>query len=109
MGLTKLCTVSELAEGEMRDFQVDGKELVVTWCEGEQPAAFDAACPHEGISLAFGDFDGRHLVCGAHMWSFDAATGEGVFPGDCSLRRRPLRIEGADVFIDLQDESVPTA
>ena len=90
----------------MRDFEIDGKEVVVPWCAGAAPAAFDAACPHEGISLAFGEFDGQTIVCGAHGWSFDARNGEGVYPGNCRLRRYPLRIVGADVLIDLRDDSL---
>lgn len=100
----RLCVLSELAEGEMRDFQIRGREVVVTWCKGAAPAAFDARCPHEGISLAFGEFDGVELVCGAHQWSFDGRTGACIFPGDCSLRRYPLRVHNGEVFIDLADE-----
>lgn len=108
MGLTKLCTVSDLAEGEMRDFEVEDKEVIVAWCAGAHPAAFDAACPHQGVSLAMGEFDGRQVVCGAHKWSFDGCTGESVLPRGRRLKVYPLRIEGADVFVDLQDQSVPT-
>lgn len=97
----RLCSLDDLAEGEMRDFQVGDREVVVTWCAGAAPAAFDARCPHEGISLAFGEFDGRELVCGAHQWSFDGRTGECIFPGECRLRSYPLRIVDSDVLIDL--------
>lgn len=100
---TRLCTLSDLAEGEMRDFQIGGQEVVVTWCKGAAPAAFDARCPHEGISLAFGEFDGVELVCGAHQWSFDGRTGACIFPGECSLRGYPLRFENDEVFVDLGD------
>jgi toluene monooxygenase system ferredoxin subunit len=106
MGLVKLCTVTDLVEGEMRDFEVNGTEVIVAWCQGAAPSAFDAACPHQGISLGFGEFDGKHIVCGAHEWSFDARTGEGIYPGGCRLNAHPLRIEGVDVLIDVQSQSV---
>jgi toluene monooxygenase system ferredoxin subunit len=102
MSSKTLCTLGDLAEGEMRDFVVDGREIVVTWVKGGGPRAFDARCPHEGISLAFGEFDGQELVCGAHQWSFDGASGECLFPGNCRLQRYGLRLEGDQVLIELR-------
>lgn len=99
--MKKLCSIGDLAEGEMRDFEVEGQEVIVTWPTGSAPKAYDAACPHEGISLAFGEFDGKVLVCGAHQWSFDAATGCGIFPEGCKLKSRRLEIRGDDVLVDL--------
>lgn len=101
MAFEKLCDLADLAEGEMRDFLLDGREVVVTWARGGRPCAFDARCPHEGISLAFGEFDGNELVCGAHQWSFDGQTGECIFPGNCRLQAYPLRLEGDQVFVEL--------
>lgn len=101
MALKKLCDLTDLAEGEMRDFIIDGREVVVTWKEGGAPCAFDAKCPHEGVSLAFGDFDGTTLVCGAHGWSFDGQTGECSFPGQCRLQAYLIRVEAGEVFIEL--------
>lgn len=89
----------------MRDFSLDGKEFVIAWIRGGVPKAYDAACPHQGISLAFGEFDGQVIVCGAHDWTFDAATGRGVSPEDCQLQGRPLKIIGDDVLIEIEEAS----
>jgi len=97
--MKKICTRQQLREGEMRDFELDGREFIITWIQGDEPRAYDAACPHQGISLAFGEFDGRVIVCGAHDWSFDASTGRGISPEDCHLKVCPLEIVGNDVFI----------
>ena len=34
------------------------------------------ACPHRGIPLSYGRFDGRVLECSYHGWKFDACSGQ---------------------------------
>jgi toluene monooxygenase system ferredoxin subunit len=99
--MRRVCAVQDLAVGEMREFELEGKEIIITWPTGGEPKAYDAACPHEGISLAFGEFDGEVLICGGHQWSFDARTGCGIFPEDCQLKSYPLVISGDEVLVDI--------
>jgi phenylpropionate dioxygenase-like ring-hydroxylating dioxygenase large terminal subunit len=33
------------------------------------------SCPHRGIPLSYGHFDGKNLQCSYHGWEFDACTG----------------------------------
>ena len=99
MNERKLCRLQDLKEGEMTAFDLGAREVIVLWPAGGEPRAYDGACPHQGISLGFGEFDGRLLVCGAHQWSFDASTGQGVMPPDCRLKALALRIEGGDVML----------
>jgi phenylpropionate dioxygenase-like ring-hydroxylating dioxygenase large terminal subunit len=34
------------------------------------------SCPHRGIPLSYGHFDGRTLECSYHGWKFDACSGQ---------------------------------
>ena len=36
------------------------------------------ACPHRGIPLSYGQFDGRKVRCAYHGWEFEAASGRCV-------------------------------
>jgi phenylpropionate dioxygenase-like ring-hydroxylating dioxygenase large terminal subunit len=36
------------------------------------------SCPHRGIPLSYGRFDGKNLECGYHGWKFDGCTGQCV-------------------------------
>jgi len=36
------------------------------------------SCPHRGIPLSYGRFDGQVLECGYHGWRFDACSGRCV-------------------------------
>jgi phenylpropionate dioxygenase-like ring-hydroxylating dioxygenase large terminal subunit len=45
--------------------------------EGKAFAMRDA-CPHRGIPLSYGHFDGKNLQCSYHGWEFDACSGRCV-------------------------------
>ena len=45
--------------------------------EGKAFAMRDS-CPHRGIPLSYGHFDGKNLQCSYHGWEFDACTGRCV-------------------------------
>jgi len=41
-----------------------------------QSFAMRDACPHRGIPLSYGHFDGKNLQCSYHGWEFDACSGK---------------------------------
>ena len=43
--------------------------------EGKAFAMRDA-CPHRGIPLSYGHFDGKNVQCSYHGWEFDACSGQ---------------------------------
>lgn len=100
MSFTKVCTLDDLWEGEMEPFTVNGHEIVVVCAEGGEIKAFQGVCPHQDIALAEGQFDGKKLICRAHLWQFDAATGKGINPDDCALAEYPVKIDGDDVYVE---------
>jgi len=40
------------------------------------PFALHDACPHRGMPLSYGGFDGQHLECSYHGWKFEAHSGQ---------------------------------
>jgi phenylpropionate dioxygenase-like ring-hydroxylating dioxygenase large terminal subunit len=40
-----------------------------------QPFALRDSCPHRGMPLSYGRFDGQQLECSYHGWTFDVASG----------------------------------
>jgi toluene monooxygenase system ferredoxin subunit len=99
-----VCGVDDLWEGDMDTREVDGKEVLLVWPEDGALAAYQPLCPHQGVPLIEGKFDGKTLVCRAHQWIFDGHTGKGINPSDCKLATFPLRIEDGKVLVDLDVE-----
>ena len=72
----------------MRSVEIYGKNLAKAMLlevplvlgrtsEGKAFAMRDA-CPHRGIPLSYGHFDGKNLQCSYHGWEFDACSGRCV-------------------------------
>ena len=40
------------------------------------PFALQDACPHRGMPLSYGQFDGQQVECSYHGWRFDAHSGQ---------------------------------
>ena len=62
-----------------------GEPLVICRNQQGQPFALRDICPHRGMPLSFGQFDGNRLECSYHGWQFD-------MNGRC--RHIPALIEG---------------
>src|SRR5215469_5506684 len=41
-----------------------------------KPFAMRDACPHRGMPLSCGQFDGHQIECSYHGWRFDATSGQ---------------------------------
>jgi phenylpropionate dioxygenase-like ring-hydroxylating dioxygenase large terminal subunit len=54
--------------------------------------ALHDACPHRGMPLSCGAFDGEQLECSYHGWKFDAASGQ--------CREIPSLTAGQDLKVD---------
>lgn len=100
----RLCAVSELAEGQARQFALPLAErpleaFVVKW-RGRLHAYINS-CPHTGVALnwlphEFFDLDGRHIQCAMHGALFRPDDGYCVW-GPCAGRAlSPLTVEVQD-------------
>jgi phenylpropionate dioxygenase-like ring-hydroxylating dioxygenase large terminal subunit len=52
--------------------------LVLGRTSDGQSFALRDACPHRGIPLSYGRFDGQNVQCSYHGWEFDAGSGKCV-------------------------------
>src|SRR6266550_6910864 len=50
--------------------------LVIGRDRSGQPFALRDACPHRGMPLSCGRFDGEQVECSYHGWRFDAQSGQ---------------------------------
>ena len=52
--------------------------LVLGRTDAGKPFAMRDSCPHRGIPLSYGRFDGKNLECSYHGWKFDGCSGQCV-------------------------------
>ncbi|AKU94378.1 Toluene-4-monooxygenase, subunit TmoC [Labilithrix luteola] len=101
MAFARAATVSDVWEGEPFACRVSGKPVLLVRF-GADVVAYADRCAHLGFALSKGKLEGHVLTCGAHHWSFDARSGAGLNPRDACLVRYPVRLEGDDVFVDVE-------
>lgn len=95
----EVCAEDELWDGEMDAFDVGEHEVLLVRLDGRYHA-YDGICPHQSVSLADGELtDAGVLICSAHQWQFDAASGNGVNPATVCLTRFPVKVEDGRVFV----------
>ncbi len=101
MAYQRACSADELWEGEMLEVEVGDHTVLLVRLDGGDVRAYQGNCPHQAFQLSEGTFEGGVLMCPAHQWTFDAASGQGVNPGNCRLAVYPVRIDGDDVMVEV--------
>jgi phenylpropionate dioxygenase-like ring-hydroxylating dioxygenase large terminal subunit len=64
-----------LREGKLAKAMLLGIPLVLGGSKGGQPFAMRDSCPHRGIPLSEGWFDGDRVTCRYHGWEFEPCSG----------------------------------
>jgi len=71
---------NQLRRGQLAKTMLLEQPLVIGRGRGRdqpgQPFALRDACPHRGMPLSCGHFDGQQIECSYHGWRFDAHSGQ---------------------------------
>ena len=98
--LVRIGNAADIADGQMRVFDVAGTKVNVANASGHL-YAFDDTCTHMGCSLANGELDGTTMTCVCHGSQFDVASGAVLRrPAQRSVRSRRVQVEGADLLAE---------
>jgi len=114
MGTHLVARASEIAPGERKIVQVEGRSIGVFNIGGEY-FALRNVCPHQGAPLCLGQLtgtalpsrpgeyrwarEGEILVCPWHAWEFDVRTGRSVFNPHLT------RVKAYDVSVERRGEA----
>ena len=102
----RVCQTSDVAENDMRAFEVDGQPVLIANIGGEYYAIGDT-CSHAEASLSEGLLNGEELTveCPLHGAIFDLKTGEALeFPADEPVAAYKVVIDGDDVFLETEGD-----
>ncbi len=64
-------SASELKRGEMKRQMLCNRPFLILRDENGEVSALDDHCPHRGIPLSDGNFDGKEVECCYHGWKFN--------------------------------------
>ena len=91
--------VGELATGDIKAVEVDGRKIVVVR-DGDAYFATQRQCLHQGGDLSEGIVSRGFLICPVHGWKFSVATGVHEISPETCLATYAVRIEGDDILVD---------
>ena len=106
MSWKTICKAGDVDQGHIREFDIDGLEVLVSNIDGEM-RVYPPMCPHMEEPLDGSAFcKGAIMTCSKHLWQWDLATGEPVGPGEndrCMLMYES-RMEGDSLMANLAEE-----
>jgi pyruvate oxidase len=98
-----LSNKDELKEGRVMTVTAGHKDLCLSHWKGKL-TALDNKCPHQGGPLGEGSIENGQIRCPWHGWDFCPHGGSsGDF--DDGLETFPLKVEGDEVYVGLEQEA----
>ncbi|MBI4181208.1 MAG: non-heme iron oxygenase ferredoxin subunit [Chloroflexi bacterium] len=100
MELLRLSTTKEVPPGEMHQFKIKGKELLVVNIDNHF-YCLEARCTHAGAPLTEGTLDGDVLTCPWHGSRFRVTDGSIVGgPASKPLNTYKITIKDDQLFVE---------
>ncbi len=104
MSWKRICSLGDLQQDGLRQFDVDGIPIVLARFDDEV-RAIPPACPHMEEPLAqSGLCSGGMLTCTKHLWQWDLRTGEERGDAEKPLLMYDVKLEGDDVHVFVEHE-----
>jgi 3-phenylpropionate/trans-cinnamate dioxygenase ferredoxin component len=101
----RACSLSDVPEGEALGVELGEEPVAIVRTCGEVFAIRDV-CSHAEVPLSEGEIDGRTIECWLHGSRFDLRTGKPTgLPATEPVPVYPVKIEGDDVLVDINQES----
>lgn len=95
--------VGEIAPGEVKNFDLQGRRAVVCNVEGEY-FCVDDVCSHDGGPLGQGELYGDQIECPRHGAMFDVKTGRAVtLPAVTGIDTHEVRVEDGEIRVKTND------
>ncbi len=109
-----LAETNDLSEGTMKNFKLNGQDILVALINGNYYAT-DSYCPHMGGALFHGKLEGTIVTCPRHGSQFDLRNGHvvrwlkgtglitsigKVLKPPRKLTTYPIKLENGKIFIE---------
>lgn len=103
----KIAATDEVAPGELKQFELEGRPVGLCNIGGEF-YAFEDICTHQFAHLSEGEFDGESEVkCPLHGARFDVQSGEAKsLPAVKPVPTHEVKVEDGAVYVALNEKQV---
>ncbi len=98
----RVCSTADCQPGQALELVADDRVIALFKLKG-QFYALDGICPHQGGPLGTGAVCGCVVTCPWHGWQFDVTTGQHQTIPSLEQTGFPVKVEGDDVFVDLEE------
>jgi 3-phenylpropionate/trans-cinnamate dioxygenase ferredoxin subunit len=103
MSFVRACSTADVEAGAALGVTVDDVAVAVVRDGDDWYAVYDE-CSHAAIPLSEGEVEGNQIECWLHGSMFDLRTGKPTnLPATDPVAIYPVRIEGDDVLVDVQN------
>lgn len=100
MAFVKVANIADLPPDSLQEVQVGENYYAICNVAGEIHA-MSGVCLHRGGPLGQGALHGTTVVCPWHGWEWDCRTGANSFDPDQKVATFPVKVEGAEIWIDV--------
>ena len=100
MAFARAGKAAEVAQGTIREFQVEGKAVAIANVGGKFHAISNT-CLHRGGPLGEGVLEGNIVTCPWHGWEYDVTTGKIKQNATVGVASYPVEVRGDDIFVDV--------
>lgn len=101
MAFCRVGSLADIPESGLLRVTVDETDVLLVRLSDGVYAVSDA-CTHAGVSLSGGWLEGDTLCCPRHGGKFAARSGKATaFPAVSPLDRFAVRMEGSDIYVDV--------
>ncbi|BBF65877.1 nitrite reductase small subunit NirD [Acidithiobacillus sp. 'AMD consortium'] len=98
-----LGTLEEIPAWGGRYVETPEGQIAILRNENDEVFAVSNQCPHRGGPLSEGFVSGKLVFCPLHNWQIDLEKGEAVAPDSGCVKRFPIRMEGEQIWLGLQE------
>jgi nitrite reductase/ring-hydroxylating ferredoxin subunit len=100
-GFVKVGTTGDLASGQGKKVEADGKKIALFNVDGTY-YAIDDTCTHRGGPLSEGELTGTEVTCPWHGAIFDLTTGKVLGPpATKGVTRYNVRVSGSSIEVEV--------
>lgn len=100
-GFVKVATTGDLAPGQGKMVEVNGKKIALFNLEGSF-YAIDDTCTHRGGPLSEGEIEGEQVTCPLHGAIYNIKSGEVLGPpAPKGVARYNVRVAGTDIEVEV--------